>query len=68
MRLLFKQREADVFDIGSDELDASAARSSLENDSADYDLMFSNASEPRVGSYSEVGTFTTENDYLIFME
>ena len=68
MRLLFKQRDSDLFDIASDELDASGARSSQENDSADYDLMFSNSNEPLVGSYSEVGTFTTENDYLIFME
>ena len=67
LRMLFKHRDADLFDFGSDDKsrDGSLAPGSQENDSADYDLLFSNASEPLVGSYTEVGQFTTENDYLL---
>ena len=34
----------------------------------DYDLMFSNKVDPCVGSYAEMGRFTYDKDYLMFLE
>lgn len=39
-----------------------------EQEGEDYDVMFGNTDEPIVGSYSEVGLFTKESDYLIYQD
>lgn len=40
----------------------------VEPDADDYDVMFANPDDPIVGSYSEVGRFTNESDYLIYAD
>ena len=40
----------------------------IDQDAEDYDMMFANADDPIVGSYSELGQFTKEGDYLIFAD
>ena len=64
---LFREREMDTLLFEN-------PRNFSENDGEfgcedeDYDLMFSNRDEPFVGSYTEVGLFATDNNYLVFAD
>ena len=63
MRGLFKN--LDVSSLSADDAGLSGVCDVSED--ADYDIMFSGEGDPLVGSYSDLGLFTEDKDYLVFV-